>query len=200
LEIAGEYHQDTHRMLGIAPAAAWAASIASGATPVVPADPTRFLISFLPVTRRRLQRNGLFFEKIRYWSDILPTIAQPRESLIVRYDPRDLSHLFVMGKDRRYHSVPYANVTRPPISLGELRHIHALLRSESKDHIDENMLFATYDKQQQIIATATTTTKATRRRAEAARRLKKEPEPLVSSIDFSKEAASLPMEIWNNPP
>jgi len=200
LEIAGEYHQDTHRMLGIAPAAAWAASIASGVTPVVPADPTRFLISFLPVTRRRLQRNGLFFEKIRYWSDILPTIAQPRESLIVRYDPRDLSHVFVMGKDKRYHSIPYANVTRPPISLGELRHIHALLRSESKAHIDENMLFATYDKQQQIIATATTTTKAARRRAEAARRLKKEPEPLVSSIDFSKEAASLPMEIWNNPP
>ena len=200
LEIAGEYHQDTHRMLGIAPAAAWAASIASGVTPVVPADPTRFLISFLPVTRRRLQRNGLFFEKIRYWSDILPTIAQPRESLIVRYDPRDLSHVFVMGKDKRYHSIPYANVTRPPISLGDLRHIHARLRSESKAHIDENLLFATYDKQQQIVATATTTTKATRRRAEAARRLKKEPEPLVSSIDFTKEAASLPMEIWNNPP
>lgn len=56
LEISGEYHQDTHRMLGMAPAAAWAASIASGVTPVVPADPTRFLISFLPVTRRRLQR------------------------------------------------------------------------------------------------------------------------------------------------
>jgi hypothetical protein len=35
---------------------------------------------------------------------------------------------------------------------------------------------------------------------EAARRLKKEPEPLVSSIDFTKEAASLPMEIWENPP
>jgi putative transposase len=79
--------------------------------------------------RRRLQRNGLFFERIRYWSDMLPTIAQPHEPLIVRYDPRDLSHLFVMGKDLRYHSVPYANITHPPISLGELRHIHALLRS-----------------------------------------------------------------------
>jgi hypothetical protein len=27
--------------------------------------------------------------------------------LIVRYDPRDLSHLFVMGKGLRYRSVPY---------------------------------------------------------------------------------------------
>ena len=65
LEIAGRYHHDTHRMLGIAPAVAWAASIDNGVTPVVPADPQRFLISFLPVARRRLQRNGLFFERIR---------------------------------------------------------------------------------------------------------------------------------------
>jgi hypothetical protein len=121
-------------------------------------------------TRRRLQRNGLFFEKIRYWSDILPTIAQPREPLIVRYDPRDLSNLFVMGKDMRYHSIPYANVTHPPISLGELRHIHALLRSQSKDHIDENMLFSTHEKQQQIVAVATATTKATAGHATASSR------------------------------
>jgi len=200
LEIAGRYHHDTHRMLGIAPAAAWAASIANGVTPVVPADLQRFLISFLPVVRRRLQRNGLFFERIRYWSDTLPTIAQPSEPLIVRHDPRDLSRLFVMGKDKRYHTIPYANVTHPPISLGELRHVHALLRSQSKQHIDENMLFATYEKQQQIVAAAVTTTKATRRRAEAARRGKVEKPPVASSIDFTQEAASLPMEIWDSPP
>ena len=52
LEIAGRYHQDPHRMLGTAPAAAWAASIATGVTPAVPTDLTRFLVSFLPVTRR----------------------------------------------------------------------------------------------------------------------------------------------------
>jgi putative transposase len=200
LEIAGRYHHDTHRMLGMAPAAAWAASLATGVTPVLPADPQRFLISFLPVTRRRLQRNGLFFERIRYWSDILPTIAQPREPLIVRHDPRDLSRLFVMGKDKRYHTVPYANVTHPPISLGEVRYIYAALRAQSKQHIDESMLFATYEKQQQIVADATATTKATRRRAEAARRGKAAAPPLVSSIDFSQEPTALPMEIWDSPP
>jgi putative transposase len=89
-------------------------------------------------------------------SDTLPTIAQPSEPLIVRHDPRDLSRLFVMGKDKRYHTIPYANDTHPPISLGELRHVHALLRSQSKQHIDENMLFATYEKQQQIVAAAVT--------------------------------------------
>jgi hypothetical protein len=61
------------------------------------------------------------------------------------------------------------------------------------------MLFSTHDKQQKIIAASVTTTKATRRRAEAARRGKGEKQSLVSSIDFTKEAASLPMEIWENP-
>ncbi len=41
-----------------------------------------------------------------------------------------------------------------------------------------------------------TTTKSTRRRAEAARRSKGDKQPLVSSIDFTQEPASLPTEIW----
>jgi len=57
LEIAGRYHHTVHRMLGTTPAAAWADGLASGVTPAIPADRDRFLLSFLPVTRRRLQRN-----------------------------------------------------------------------------------------------------------------------------------------------
>jgi putative transposase len=63
----------------------------------------------------------LHFERIRYWSDVLPVIAQPREPLIVRYDPRDISRLYVIGKDHHYHTTTYANITRPPISLEEVR-------------------------------------------------------------------------------
>jgi putative transposase len=201
LEIAGRYHQEEHRMLGVSPAAAWAASMAKGVIPVVPADPERFLISFLPVIHRRLQRNGLYFERIRYWSDVLPTIAQPREKLLVRHDPRDLSHLYVMGKDKRYHTVPYANITHPPISLAELRFIYGLLRNQSRKHFDEIMLFTTYEQQRQLVAGATTTTKATRRREEAARRSKTESAgALVSSIDFGRDPVDLPTEIWESPP
>jgi putative transposase len=114
LEIAGRYHHSIHRMLGTTPAAAWADSLAGGVHPALPADSTRLLLSFLPMVRRRLQRNGLHFERIRYWSDMLPAIAQPREPLIVRYDPRDLSCVYVLGSDRHYHTVPYADLTHPP--------------------------------------------------------------------------------------
>ena len=114
LEIASQYHHTVHPMLGTTPAAAWIDSLASGVTQAIPADPDRFLLSFLPVTRRRLQRNGLHFQRIRYWSDILPAIAQPHEPLMVRYDPRDLSRLYVLGPDRHYHTVPWSRSLPKP--------------------------------------------------------------------------------------
>jgi hypothetical protein len=45
--------------------------------------------------------DGYDAEGVRYWSDVLPAIAhQPGETLVVRYDPRDQSRLYVMGSDR----------------------------------------------------------------------------------------------------
>jgi putative transposase len=97
--------------------------------------------------------------------------------------------------------VPYANITHPPISLAELRFIYGLLRNQSRKHIDEVMLFTTYEQQRQLVAGATTTTKATRRREEAARRSKTESAgALVSSIDFGRDPVDLPTEIWESPP
>jgi putative transposase len=156
VDIRHEYHHHEHRILGTTPATAWSDSLTAGVTPVVPAHPEALLISFLPVTRRRLQRNGLHFERIRYWADVLPVIAQPREPLIVRYDPRDISRLYVIGKDQHYHPIPYANVTRPPISLAEVRHAYAALRTQGKKNVDEGQIFAFRTKQCEIVESATT--------------------------------------------
>jgi putative transposase len=71
----------------------------------LPADPNRLVIGFLPIVHRKLQRNGLHFERIRYWADVLPSIAQPREPLLVRYDPRDLSRVYVLTPSKTYRSV-----------------------------------------------------------------------------------------------
>jgi putative transposase len=162
LEIAGAYHHSIHRMLGTTPAAAWAKSLASGAKPALPADPHRFVVGFLPVVHRTLQRNGLHFERMRYWADVLPAIAQPRESLVVRYDPRNLSRLHVLGPRAQYHAIPYADVCRPPISLAELRYAYAVLRKEAKGSINEDQLFAMHARQTQIVTAAGKATKAAR--------------------------------------
>jgi putative transposase len=198
LEIAGQYHHGIHRMIGTTPAAAWAKSLARGTVPVLPADPTRFVIGFLPIVRRKLQRNGLFFERIRYWADVLPSIAQPREPLLTRFDPRDLSRLYVLTPNKSYQAVPYADVRRPPITLAELRFAHAELRREAKGSINEEQLFAMHARQQAIVTDATKATKTARRRKEPQRRRALPAESVTSPIDYSKDVIPLDSEIWES--
>lgn len=196
LEIAGRYHHTIHRMIGTTPAAAWAKSLARGTVPALPADPTRFVIGFLPIIHRKLQRNGLFFERIRYWADILPSIAQPSESLLVRYDPRNLSRVYVLTPSKGYQVVPYADVRRPPITLAELRFAHAELRKEAKGSINEEQLFAMHDRQNAIVTDATKATKAARRRKEPRQQRPAAAESAVNPIDYSKDAIPLESELW----
>ena len=200
LEIAGQYHHDIHRMIGTTPAAAWAKSLARGTVPVLPADPARFVIGFLPIIHRKLQRNGLFFERIRYWADVLPSIAQPREPLLTRYDPRDLSRLYVLTPTKSYQAVPYADVRRPPITLAELRFAHAELRREAKGSINEERLFAMHARQQAIVTDATKATKAARRRKEPQQRRPPPAEIPTSPIDYSKDVIPLESELWGTTP
>lgn len=198
LEIAGQYHHNIHRMIGTTPAAAWVKSLARGTVPTLPADPARFVIGFLPIIHRKLQRNGLFFERIRYWADVLPSIAQPREALLVRYDPRDLSRLYVLTPTKNYQAIPYADVRRPPITLAELRFAHAELRREAKASINEEQLFAMHDLQQAIVTDATKATKSARRRKEPRQRRATTTASAASPVDYSKDVIPLESELWGS--
>jgi len=187
-------------MLGTTPAAAWKESLASGVIPWLPANPARFVIGFLPVTRGRLRRNGLLFERIRHWADVLPAIAQPREALIVRYDPRNLAQLYVLDSHHHYHAIPYADIRRPPISLAELRHAHSILRKQAKVSINEEQLFAVHERQVEILKKAIRATKAARRRGEPRKQSAAAVPLSVSAIDFTKDPTPLPSEIWESSP
>jgi putative transposase len=198
LEIAGQYHHNVHRMIGTTPAAAWLKSLARGTVPTLPADPARFVIGFLPIVHRKLQRNGLFFERIRYWADVLPSIAQPSEALLVRYDPRNLSRLYVLTPSKSYQEVPYADIRRPPITLAELRFAYAELRKETKGSINEEQVFAMHERQSAIVTDATKATKAARRRKEPPQRRAAVTEGGICSIDYSKDVIPLESELWES--
>ena len=88
------------------------------------------MVSFLPFEQRKLRRDGLHLFNIRYWDPALPALAQPGESLMVRYDPRNLSKVYVAARDGRYHPVPYADLGLPPITLWEQRAAIARLHAE----------------------------------------------------------------------
>lgn len=170
--IAGVYHSELHRGIGTTPLAAWARGISGDATtpgrgePAAVADPRRFLIDFLPIERRTIRRDGIKLHTISYWADVLSTwIGQP-DKMIVRYDPRDLSRIYLLAPDGIYYDIGYRDLGRPPISLWEQRLAVKRLREEGRLEIDEAGIFRAVEKMQSIAAEAIHTSKRARRQHE----------------------------------
>jgi putative transposase len=166
LEIAGRYHRQTHRALGISPLAAWEAALKRGLVPSLPGDARQFTLHFLPMEVRSLRKDGIHLFNIRYWSERLPLIARPGDDLVVRYDPRNLGRIFVLGRDLDYHDIVYADVRHPPISLWEQRFARASLRAQQR-RVDETGIFKVLDQQQSIVAEAARATRTARQRRSA---------------------------------
>jgi putative transposase len=162
LEITGAYHARIHKALEAPPVAAWRARVGEVAVRM-PDDPRRFLIDFLPAERRVLQRDGLHLHHIRYWSDDLRGhLGRSAEKFTVKYDPRDLSLVFVRVGEGYLEARP-ADRTRPAIALWEHRAALRALRAAGRGAVDEDMIFSTILAQRALVDEASRTTKATRR-------------------------------------
>ena len=62
----------------------------------LPQDRMKFWISFLPEDERTLRPDGIHLNNIRYWSPALTAdLGRGKGRLLVKYDPRDLSRIFV---------------------------------------------------------------------------------------------------------
>lgn len=170
--ITGVYHRTVHRSLGIAPLAAWQRGLmGDGVTPGCGepgsvSDPRRFLIDFLPLERRLIRRDGISLNSIHYWSDILRTWIGEPQKMIVRYDPRDLSRLYLLAPDGQYYDLHYRNLRRPPISLWEQRLALKRLREEGRLTVDENAIFRAIDAMRSITEEAVNSSKIARRQRE----------------------------------
>lgn len=116
----------------------------------------------------------------------------------MRYDPRNLSRLYVLTQSKTYQAIPYADVRRPPITLAELRFAHAALRKETKGSINEEQIFAMHERQALIVIGATKATKAARRRKEPQPPRAAPVEHALDSIDYSKEPTPLESELWES--
>jgi putative transposase len=170
--IAGVYHCTVHSTLGTTPLSAWDRGILGDETmlgcgePAAVSDPRRFLIDFLPLHRRLIRREGVALHSIGYWSDVLRTwIGEPNQ-MIVRYDPRDLSRIYLLAPDGQYYDLPYRDLRRPRISLWEHRLALKRLREEGRSHVDEAAIFRTIESMRVITETAVTTSKSARRQHE----------------------------------
>ena len=95
---------------------------------------------------------------------------------MVRYDPRNLGRIYVLGRDGDYHDIVYADVRHRPISLWEQRFARQTLREQQR-RVDETAIFNVLDQQQAIVADAARATRSARRRSAPTAST---PEPLVN--------------------
>lgn len=202
LEITERYHRTFHRGLGATPLGTWEHLMKLGANFEIPGDPARFRIAFLPMQHRQLHRTGLQLFNLRYWSDALPTFVRRDEALLIRYDPRDMSKIYVKAPDHSYAEIPYADIRCPPISIWEIRAARRHLAKQGNTQINQAALFRAHDELNCLVAAAVTDTRAVRRNRARREGLERERKldkattaPKISTIDYSKAARELPVEL-----
>lgn len=176
--IAQVYHQKLHQGIGMTPLKKYQQGLLGnqeqlgcGQRPL-PVDPERLRLDFLPYVERSVQRYGLRIDEIYYYHDVLkPWIraAQPgadREPrrFVVRRDPRDISTVFFFDPElSQYFPIPYRRLSAPSMSLWELREVRRRFKVEGRKSVDENALFAGYERLRQLETQALDATQNRRR-------------------------------------
>lgn len=218
IAITEYYHQKIHSGLSMSPIAKYTAGILGdehhkgcGYHPRIH-NKRGFLIDFLPIERRTMQRHGFMLDHISYYSNALsPMIADRKkhEQFIIRRDPRDISCIYVLDKrSNEYLEIPYRTLSRPTITLWEHRQALKYLREKGLKQQDENLIFQAVEKLRMITDSAVANSKQARRQHERAKNssspIKKEDtsvqknnEPIVSQADNYLPAKRFEdIEIW----
>lgn len=201
LQIAGVYHLSIHSALGRTPLAAWEEGIQKRKQPIrYPPDENEFFLDFLPAVPRRIQRDGIHFHNIRYWDSILsPCAGRLKQVLLVNYDPRNLSRVYVRDPNGHHWPVPYANLGQPPITLWELEEARKELRTEGRRRHSEKEIFASILQQRRIVNEAVMSSKQRRRQEKTPadspvhRRTVVPPDTANGAV---AEIKPYPVEIW----
>lgn len=163
LDIVGSYHQSIHSSLGRPPIAVWREH--EGEIPLrLPQDRLRFWLTFLPEQERTLQPTGIHLFKLRYWSAALSAdVGRSDRRLLVKYDPRDMSRIFVRRPSGNFVEARYADVTLPSITLHEAVTARRTLLAKGHREVDTRAIVHTAIAQRELVDAATKKTAAVRR-------------------------------------
>ena len=136
-EVLGPYHNEVHSALGRTPTATWADGVAASGIRL-PADVAAFMLDFLPFEERIVRRDGVRLFSVTYYDGTLASLLDSAERRCrVKYNPRDMSAVFVEVLGRGHLRVPCADLGRPPVTLWEQRAATRALRAEGRRTVDE---------------------------------------------------------------
>jgi putative transposase len=121
-------------------------------------DEHKFRLDFTPFVTRTVQVGGVTIDYIQYQAPILrkwvartdPTTGKSMSFHFAR-DPRDISIIYFLDPDtNQYEPIPYADRTRPPISIWELDAIVAKLGESPLKIINEALIFEGLKKMHRV--------------------------------------------------
>lgn len=176
IAVTDYYHQKCHSNLNLPPIEKYRIGILGdehcqgrGYPPKI-ISKRNFLIDFLPLQKRSLQRTGFTLDHINYYSNTLAPLIADRKKLgqfIIRRDPRDLSRIYVLDPvSQRYLEIPYRTLSRPSITLWEQRQALRNLQEFGVAKVDETIIFRAIDKMRTITQEAVLASKKARRNVE----------------------------------
>jgi putative transposase len=168
-EIAGRYNQQIHSALLRPPIAVWREHEASLALRM-PKDRMTFWVSFLPDAHRTLRPDGIWLHGIPYWSNALSSqVGRGKRELLVKFDPRDVSHIFVQHPNGHFIEARARSLGFPAISLREWRKARKALGVKGREERNDEQIIKTALAQRKLIDEAIAKTAAARRKPQTAK-------------------------------
>jgi putative transposase len=112
-------------------------------------------LDFLPAEERLIRRDGIRMFNLHYWDNVLsPLAGRSAQRFIVKYDPRDLSRVYLRDEKGDYWTIPYRDLGAPPITVWEHRNAVRKLRTDGLKSVDEKLILQTIAEQRALIAEA----------------------------------------------
>lgn len=207
--ICGVYHQKTHSAIGRPPIRRYEFGLLGDGTtpgrglPPPVSDPKRLRLDFMPLIERSVQRYGLQIDGINYYHPVLDPWVRAKGAdgkglrrFIIRRDPRDISAVFFLDPATdRYQTIAYRQIDWPSISLWELREVKSQLKREGQAEADEDIIFETYTRLNQLVEQAQTHTVKARKAVQ-----KKRGRAITRKNEAAQEGATLsPQETFEAP-
>ena len=110
-----------------------------------------------------IRRDGIRMFHLHYWDNVLsPLAGRSQQRFVVKYDPRDLSRVYLRDEKGDYWTIPYRDLGAPPITLWEHRNALQKLRADGLKSVDQKLIFQTITEQRELIAAARLRTRSAR--------------------------------------
>ena len=178
--IVNVYHKSIHSELNMTPEKKYEIGIlgddttpGTGLPDILDREESeRIRISLLPIVERSVQKDGISFESIKYYSDVLRKYirvkdenGKKRKIFTIRFDPRDISTIYFYDSDlKTYFPIPYRNMGNPCVSIWDIREAKRYLKKEGLKDYDETRLFQALKKLNKLEAESFEKTKTARRK------------------------------------